>query len=132
MGAWGPGVFQNDHALDLLSLEVAHLVSELETVLAIEDLAFDDLEGPLIYVHLLARIAEEADCGLSPAVVSRWRTTYLAAFDGTIGGKSAYITQRRALIAHTFDRLLPKPAAKKPVAKKPAAKKQVTRKGTSR
>lgn len=59
MGTWGPGVYQNDYALDLLSGEVMNLIDELEKTHAIEPLSYDDLEGPLVYVHLLSLIAQE-------------------------------------------------------------------------
>jgi hypothetical protein len=126
-------VYQNDHALDLLGIEIDNLTEAIEAVLETADLAFDDLEGPLIYVHLLARIGEEAELGIERDVVTAWRTKYLTAFDETIGPMRDYVRKRREVIIQTFDRLLPKPEkkpAKKPVkkpAKKPAAKKKRAR-----
>ncbi len=105
MGTWDAGVYQNDHALDLLSIEVASLVESIEETLAIEDLAFDDIEGPLIYVHLLGRIANEASVDISRSQVAGWKATYLTAFDDTIGDRTAYVKKRRAVIVKTFDAL---------------------------
>jgi hypothetical protein len=127
MGAWGPGIFENDHALDLLGIEIDNLTQSIEAVLETEGLAFDDLEGPLIYVHLLARIGEESELGIERDVITGWRTKYLTAFDSTIEGKPDYIKKRREIIIRTFDRLLPKPAkkpAKQPVRKATPKKKR--------
>jgi hypothetical protein len=49
MGSWGPGVFENDHALDLFSIEVDELSEKLEAVLDLRPVAWDDIEGPLLY-----------------------------------------------------------------------------------
>jgi hypothetical protein len=105
MGAWNVGVYDNDHALDLLSIEVGSLVESLEEVLAIENLAFDDLEGPLIYVDLLGMIAKVATVDLARSRVTAWKATYLAAFDDTIGEVTAYVKKRRRVIVKTFDAL---------------------------
>jgi hypothetical protein len=69
MGTWGPGLYQNDHTLDLLSEEVDHLVTRMEEIFALDEdplrirhgvtLAFDDIEGPLLYVHMLSLLAQE-------------------------------------------------------------------------
>jgi hypothetical protein len=108
MGTWGPGVLQNDHAMDLCSLEVAHLVEELEKVLAIEGAAFDDIEGPLIYAHLLARIGEEFELNqLDRATAEGWKAKYLHIFESTIqGGRGDYVQRRVAVITATFDALI--------------------------
>ncbi len=137
MGTWGPGLYQNDHALDLVSSEIADLLDKLNSLFAIEELAFDDIEGPLIYVHLLAQLAAETDVRLDRALTVSWKARYLAAFTSTIEGDAAYITERKKVIAKTFDRLIAKladdePAAKKPkkpakAAKKPAAKKPIAK-----
>jgi hypothetical protein len=131
MGTWGPGVFENDHALDLFSLEVARLVKEVETVLAIERLAFDDLEGPLLYVHLLALLAREHEVtGLDRTTVERWKRTYVEAFDSTIGADTDYVAKRRKVITRAFDTLarrLPAPAVAPRPAKKTARGRRTSR-----
>jgi hypothetical protein len=137
MGTWGAGVYQNDHALDLVGSQIDDLIEELTELFAKEELAFDDIEGPLIYVHLLAQLAAETDVDVSRTLAISWKARYLAAFTTTIEGDAAYIAERKKVIAKTFDRLIAKledeaPAAKKPVAKqavkKPAAKKPAAKK----
>jgi hypothetical protein len=113
MGTWGTGVFENDHALDLFGIEVDRLAEELEKVLKLEPLAFDDLEGPLLYVHLLGKLAKEHELGtVTRERVARWKTTYLRAFDATVRGKPSYIAGRRRVIVRAFTALsarLPRP-----------------------
>ena len=130
MGTWGPGVFQNDHARDLCSIEAAQLGEKLEKVLAIPKAAFDDIEGPLIYVHLLARLAEEYEVSeIERATGEAWKKKYLDIFNSTIGdAKEEYLAKRREVIAREFDALIaklpepeeaPKPPPKKRTKKAP-------------
>lgn len=104
MGTWGPGVYQNDHALDLLSDEVMHLIDELEKTLAVEPLSYDDLEGPLIYVHLLSLIAHERPelDRLNRAIVEGWKQRHLDSFDTD----PDYLAERREVIVREFDTLI--------------------------
>ena len=53
MGAWGPGALENDHAQDLLSIEVDRWRALIDEHLRRADAVWQDVEGPLVYVHLL-------------------------------------------------------------------------------
>jgi len=122
MGTWGPGVYQNDHALDLLWGEVDHLVEQMEKVFALDNdpirsehgagLAFDDIEGPLLYIHILALLAREAHIQhkrLDWAAAERWKKKYLDAFNSTFPDEakgSEYFLQRKDAITQEFDALI--------------------------
>jgi len=108
MGTWGPGVFENDHARDLGSIEVARLVDMIEAVLALEPVAFDDLEGPLLYVHMLSLLAQEweLESRIVRGDVERWKERYLHIFRSTSGpGYEDYVARRSEVIAREFDSL---------------------------
>lgn len=143
MGTWGAEVFQNDHAADLFSTQVGRLAEEIEFVLALDPVAFDDLEGPLIYVHILGLLANASEIQeIRRAKVEAWKERYLEIFTSTYPpGYEAYVTARQAVIRREFDTLIarlpeieesatPAPAAKratkaaKPKAKKPAKAKR--------
>ena len=72
MGGWGPGVFQNDHAMDLLSGEAARWAGVLRTALEDSATSWDDIQGLPIYVHLLATVG--VDPGLFGLLVDRAST----------------------------------------------------------
>lgn len=107
MGTWGPGVFANDHALDLLSIEVNRLAGLVEGVLARDGAAFDDIEGPLLYVHILSLLAQERELrDISRDVVARWKEKYLHIFKTTVvSNDPGYVEKRTEVIAREFDSL---------------------------
>ncbi len=148
MGTWGPGVFENDHAQDLCSGEEVRLVKEVEAVLALEPVAFDDIEGPLLYVHLLSRLREECNLTrIDRGVVEKWKEKYLQIFDSTTGpGSGDYVARRREVIVREFDslaarlpeaRVIPPPTPKKrtkeaPKKSSPAKESTPANKSTKR
>jgi hypothetical protein len=107
MGSWGPGVYENDHALDLSSIEVKRLAAQIEEVLASDPIAFDDIEGPLLYVHMLSLLAQEHELpGLKRSTVEAWKKKYLDVFNATIDAPEVgYVIQRRDVITREFDSL---------------------------
>ena len=135
MGTSGAGVFENDHALDLLSGEVHRLVEKVEAVLALPQAAFDDIEGPLVYAHMLARLAEEREIewsgpGFDRGVVETWKATYLHIFNSTVGTEYPdYVARRREVIAREFDALAARPpeASTVPRPRRAHRKKATTR-----
>ena len=127
MGSWGPGVFQNDHALDWFSIAVSNLGAELEKALDIADADWTDIEGPLVYVHLLAVLAEQSPLmSLKASTVVGWRKRYVDIYDSSRAeeGLAEPGDERRAVIATTFEvllRRLPTPDPGPHDAPKPAS-----------
>ena len=151
MGTWGFGVFQNDHAQDLLFGEALRWVEQLRYWLDLEQdkegysLTWDDVEGALIYVHLLAAVGSELpglealtrksaeDTGKRPyedlssrEIAEGWKATYLRAF-GTLEAEkhdAEYYKSRLALIVSLFDTLISNASADDAVPKaKPGKQK---------
>jgi hypothetical protein len=113
MGTWGPGNFENDAALDFIDEEIDRHVREIEAIFADEQrfLLDEDAEGGLIpRVVLLTLLCQQCGGVLEDATdVAVWKERYLAMYDEQIDGlepDEAYKTQRRAVIADTFDRLI--------------------------
>lgn len=139
MGSWGTGVYQNDHAKDLLSIEVDDLVESITDVLDGEDADWTDIEGPLIYVHLLGLLAAHTTLGLEAGEVEKWKKRYLEIYDESLAEAedeaAGEIKSRRGVIVATFDELRSrlslaassskaskaKPSRGKPTPRKPAA-----------
>jgi hypothetical protein len=107
MGTWGSEVYENDHALDLFSEEAQRLADQLEEALGLKDAAFDDIEGPLVYVRMLWLLAQDSKVqGIDRAKVEAWKKTYLEIFDTTIEApEGRYATRRREIIHREFDGL---------------------------
>jgi hypothetical protein len=105
MGTWGPGVYQNDHALDLLSSVYGDLQRELEAAMNQPSADWSDIEGPLVYVHVMALMAKDYTTNmLKPSMVEEWKARYLKIYDESLGDDAD--KRRRAIIAKTFDKLL--------------------------
>ncbi len=126
MGSWGSGVYQNDHAMDLYSLEIEHLAKQLEEILELEPVAWDDIEGPLLYVHLLSVLhRDQAFEWFSRSRVIGWKEKYLSIFDGTM---ERPWPERRAVIERVFDDLIaalpPDEPTKKAGSKKTSSRKR--------
>lgn len=87
MGSWGPGIFENDHAMDLLSSETRRWATALREGLDAPEASWDDIEGLLLYVRLLAVAGREAlpfgllvdprEAATSRAIATRWRDRFL-------------------------------------------------------
>ena len=114
MGAWGAGNFQQDNALDFLGREVQQpLVRHVETMLAdpASAQADDPYSGPIMAaVELLALLTEQVNAvPPKPDTVTRWRDTFLPAWDRTclnVYFRAEDAAARREVIATTFERLL--------------------------
>ena len=122
MGTWGPGLYQNDHTLDLLSEEVDQLVTRMEEIFALDQdplrirhgvtLAFDDIEGPLLYIHMLSLLAQETHIEsrrLNSATAKAWKQRYLDAFNSSLDDSvkgSEYVVERNDVINREFDALI--------------------------
>ncbi|MCA9642420.1 MAG: hypothetical protein KC492_17085 [Myxococcales bacterium] len=143
MGDWGPGPFQNDHAMDLLSFETERWREAL-TVLDDEETQWDDVQGLLGYVALLGFAAKEAGAfGLlvdkskpesSREVAKRWKARFLQIedkikeepdFEMSDGFKA-----RRRAVTKTFDALIR--ALDEDDAPPPQEPKQRAKKATKR
>ncbi|MEZ4372206.1 MAG: hypothetical protein R3B07_15350 [Polyangiaceae bacterium] len=119
MGDWGPGPFQNDHAMDLLSLETERWREAL-TVLDDEETLWDDVQGLLAYVALLGFAAKEASAfGLlvdnakpesSREVAKRWKARFLEIEDQVKAEPDFEMSDafkaRRKAVTKTFDALI--------------------------
>ena len=110
MGSWGPGVAENDYAQGLLSIETNRWASELRSVLDDKNTVWDDIEGHLIYVHLLAFAGHESgDLSIvdkkkpvsSQDTATAWKARYLEIYAGGVEEKA-----RRKVIEKTFDALI--------------------------
>jgi hypothetical protein len=127
MGAWGPGVYENDHALDLYGIVTDGLKASIDETLKLTPVAWDDIEGPLVYVHLLGVLGRDhAISALFQTTVKAWKQRYLEIFDEELADEKP----RRDVIVKTFDALIAQlPAAPEaPVKPKPAAKKKPAKK----
>ncbi|MBX9693199.1 MAG: tetratricopeptide repeat protein [Cyanobacteria bacterium] len=119
MGTWGPGVFQNDDALDYADSLAEEMYASIEEFFAEEEPEFIDYGESQIIPRLkifayLARQAYEAEDPIgrcSPpllAIIENWRLRYLDGFDRMIDefeSDSAYKRDRRKVIEDTFDEL---------------------------
>jgi Domain of unknown function (DUF4259) len=117
VGAWGPGNFENDAALDFIDEEIDRHVRAIEAILA-DSQRFrldEDAEGELMpRVAILALLCEHSAGVLDSAPdnapdVSAWKARYLEMYDDQIDGlepKDGYKLQRRAVIVATFDTLI--------------------------
>ena len=105
MDSWE--VLGNDHAREILSGEVNRLVRLIESTLEPDGAAFDDIEGPLLYVHILSLLAQERDLReVDRGTVEKWKDKYLHIFNATIGSEYPdYVAKRRKVIAREFDAL---------------------------
>lgn len=113
MGDWGPGNFQQDHALDFVWREVQiPLLRQIEQLLDDRDLAQADepTSGPIMAaVELLSILSEYASAvPPNPNDVALWKKTFLESWDKTseeVYFRKEDLTARRNVIVATFDRL---------------------------
>jgi hypothetical protein len=113
MGTWGPGNFDSDASLDFINEEMDRHVRAIEAIMAdpVRLRLDEDAEGELMpRVVLLTLLCEQCHGILAEGTdVASWKARYLAMYDDTIDAlepDEAYKTQRRAVIAETFDRLI--------------------------
>lgn len=117
MGTWGEGNFENDSAMDFIDEEIDRHVAAIEAIFA-DSGRFcldEDAEGELMpRVAILTFLCGECGGVFNPASgkapdISAWKTRYLEMYDDQIDGMEPggdFKSQRRAVIAATFDRLI--------------------------
>lgn len=117
MGDWGPGALENDHAQDLLSIEVDRWRGQIAACLHDEHAAWDAVQGPLVYVHLLVAnggVAGELRLQASPAVgasssaeiATAWKARYLELWSKTPYTRESARQARYDEIVRLFDALI--------------------------
>ncbi|MCX4866788.1 DUF4259 domain-containing protein [Streptomyces sp. NBC_00257] len=115
MGTWGSGNFDSDTAADHLSGITGRLVSEIEEAMAGDPVGLepDEYDGVAVpcNVELLCLMAEQGYVGAGvpePAVVEKWKKTFMDVWERTIDGLEpgpGHKEDRRAELIRTFDRL---------------------------
>jgi len=120
MGSWGPGPFENDHAMDLLSIETARWASELREALDDPDTSWDDLEGLLVYVPLVTlagkatgmrgMLTEASNPESSRGTAQRWKRRFLE-IEATLADEPGFkktpaFGERRRAVASAFNALI--------------------------
>ncbi len=118
MGSWGPGALQNDHAQDLLSIETDRWRQLLEDVLVKPEASWQDIEGPLVYVHLLVLVGADdpGSVSLQPRpprgssssseIAVAWKDRCLAITDAARYRDDGARLSRLAEVARLFDALI--------------------------
>jgi hypothetical protein len=107
--AWGMGNFDNDGAMDFLSMQTMQLTATI-TAIASDPARLDmDEDGETLFmpsVELLALLCERYNAEPPrPAVVRHWREKYLQAYDRGIDGlkpSPEFKTGRRKAVEKTF------------------------------
>ncbi|MFN8555797.1 MAG: DUF4259 domain-containing protein [Dehalococcoidia bacterium] len=112
MGTWGPGIFENDGALDYIGQVMLQLEETISTCLATPGAADLDEDGESVLVPsvaLLSLLSEHTGAAPpSPELVREWREAYVAIFDEQIDHLDpapGYKEARRQVIVDTFARL---------------------------
>ncbi|MFC7244228.1 DUF4259 domain-containing protein [Catellatospora aurea] len=115
MGTWGSGNFDDDTAADHLSMLTDRLISEVTEAMSGDPVEIepDEYWGVAVpcNLELLHLIAQQGWVGAGlpePEVIDGWKTRFLAAWDGAIGGLEpapGFKEQRRAVLERTFDQL---------------------------
>lgn len=117
MGDWGPGALENDHAQDLLSIEIARWRAALDTCLRSDTASWDEIQGPLVYVHLLVtnggpagelRLQASAPTGTtsSAEIAMAWKARYLEVWSKTPYTRESARKARYDEIVRLFDALV--------------------------
>jgi hypothetical protein len=121
MGTMGPGVFENDYALDIYADEISQFWQQIEEVVDDPDSDIDDIEGPLALVEMLRALSEHCRPIFLPrAQIDRHKQRFLEIYDAGIDHVDPtpdYKENRRAVIEATFDTLAR--AVREPPTKKP-------------
>jgi hypothetical protein len=119
MGYWGPGIFDNDFALNTLYSLTEELVDRCRAIIEHEPKpgqvysGYWDMEGdseflPYLEIICLLRETYGGCCFPPPETVQRWRERFLEANFGEDAGHGATkksLKKRRAVVEATFDRL---------------------------
>jgi Domain of unknown function (DUF4259) len=107
--AWDVGNFDNDGAMDYLSMQTMHLTATITAVVGNEARLELDEDGETLFmpsVELLALLCERYNAEPPrPAVVRHWRESYLAVYDRDIDGLKptpGFKAGRRKAIEKTF------------------------------
>lgn len=107
--AWGVNNFDNDGAMDYLSMQTMQLTATIKAVLADETRAELDEDGETLLmpsVELLALLCERYNAEPPrPSLVRQWCDDYLAVYDRTIDGitpSPEFKKDRRKAIENTF------------------------------
>jgi hypothetical protein len=112
MGAWGPGNFENDYALDYLEGHTRAAVEYLDGLLndpscgEADELADKIVAAAEVLAALCAALPARRP---EVARVERWRDALLKAWDASIGGPGPspeFVRERRREIEGAFGRLL--------------------------
>ncbi|HSN99765.1 MAG TPA: DUF4259 domain-containing protein [Candidatus Nanopelagicales bacterium] len=109
MGTWGPGNFDNDHALDAYAGLIDHIVEEIDEGFGEGEVYIEDVEGAIVLVEVLASLGEHCRKLYLPiAKIDDWKRRVLAAYDAQIddlGADETFKVERRQVLERTFDRL---------------------------
>ena len=113
MGTWGPGLFENDCALDHVCEFTRKMIEEIDDAVADpSELECDEYWGDAMPCHVEMLLSLHRDAhGLLPdkAKAEFWRDTYLRVWDGYIDNldpKPDYKIKRREVLVGLFDRLI--------------------------
>ena len=107
--AWGVDNFDNDGAMDFLSMQTMQLTAAIKAVVADEGRLEPDEDGETLLmpsVELLAMLCERYNAEPpQPGLVHQWRDKYLAVFDRAIdrlAPSPEFKVGRRKAIEKTF------------------------------
>jgi Domain of unknown function (DUF4259) len=115
MGTWGVGNFDSDGAIDVIDEQIDRYITFIKEIFADEVYRFrldEDAEAELIpSVEILIFLCERCGGVLPEGLdIAAWKQRYLTMYDEQIDGlklRGHQKEQRHAVIASTFDRLLP-------------------------
>lgn len=108
MGTWGPGIYENDSALDW----VGELTSQIEKEIRDGIEEFDESMGDdlLAAVDTLRAICENSHSSPpKPEDISKWHELYeknWPSYIGDLGADDSFVEQQAEVIISTFQRLL--------------------------
>lgn len=118
MGTWGPGVFENDHAADLVGLEMERWREYFAYSIDDPKTSWDDIEGVLVYVKLLV-LATSAGGGdvclvdrkkptgeTSRQIAERWKRRFIEIESTSPVLKADFPPRRREEVESVFDALI--------------------------
>ena len=140
MGSWGPGALQNDHAQDLLSIECDRWRQQLDETLENADASWQDIEGSLVYVHLLTTVAGDDPGSISlqrrpprgasssSEIAQGWKERFLGLTSSGPYRDDSARQGRLTEVTRLFDRLIELSASNDAPAKRKAAPKARTAK----
>jgi len=113
MGTWDTGNFDNDGARDFLDELIERLSETVGEILADDQRAALDEDGEAVVmptIDLLAVLCDRyGSTAPAAATIVAWRERYPQIFDDQIDDlapAAGFKDERRAVIVHTFERLL--------------------------